>query len=194
MCLSELRDRFAEKGSFQYRYTQWTDRRAVLWAIVSSCSSYGSYSIASCSLFLRCIYTQISVGVHLGGSKCISSSNLMLVFGSWVSLGSKLTKEPKTSTIESVSTELRLRKWARSLGIDIYGRTCVCLNCETDSLKRVVPIPLYSVNRSKGILFVVLWAIVSSCSSCTDLILSLHAAFPKAHLYPSLRGSPPRRV
>jgi hypothetical protein len=32
--------------------------------------------------FLRCIYTQISVGVHLGGSKCINSSNLMLVFGS----------------------------------------------------------------------------------------------------------------
>ena len=28
----------------------------------------------------------------------------------------------------------------------------------------------------------------------TDLILSLHAAFPKANLYPSLRGSPPRRA
>ena len=38
--------------------------------------------------------------------------------------------------IGSILTELRLRKWARSLGIDIYGHTCVSPHCETDLLKR----------------------------------------------------------
>ena len=28
--------------------------------------------------------------------------------------------------IGPVLTELRLRKWARSLGIDVYGHKCVC--------------------------------------------------------------------
>ena len=45
--------------------------------------------------FLRYVYTQVSVRVHIEGSKSINSSNLMLVFGSRVSLGSKLTQEPK---------------------------------------------------------------------------------------------------